>query len=611
MGALLTPLSGPNSPQLAGIYRYPVKGMTGLPLSATVLTAGEGIPLDRLLGLRGGPEAGGTADARGWVSSTAFLRLVKNAELGGHRLELADGALLLTAPGGEQVRIGLTAEGRPRPEDIAQANTAIWAWFPERARLEQPGASLWDWPDAPVSVINLDTVAALADAAGVPVDPRRFRANLHVSGLGAWRELDLLGHRVQLGGAELEFTFPTERCRATTVRPGSGERDLNVPGLLATRFGHLYCGVYARVVRGGEIAVGDRPRDLGASLRATPSPYADRLAEPGRPRYAELVRRTAESPTVTSLVFRDPAGARCRPGQHLRLHLADGQGPLWRCYTVTEATATELRVSVKRVAIGRTSTALHALRPGSRVLLSGPYGAELTTADTDRPLLLAAAGIGITPVLPILRALVDTASRRPVTVLNVVRTAAETPLWDEITRLIAKLPDATARLYVTGPGEPLPQGARTGRPGDADLRQLAAGTRVEAYLCGPDPFVDAVRAALRSAGVPPSAVTDERFYSPRPAALREQPPPARGPFGVRFAESGVRATWTADDGTLLDTAESAGLRLPYACRAGACGVCRQRVSGEVAHLSEPAVPLEPDQALLCCAVPVGDVEVRA
>ncbi|NEC89951.1 MOSC domain-containing protein [Streptomyces sp. SID12501] len=471
-----------------------------------------------------------------------------------------------------------------------------------------------------MSVINLDTLQAMAEAAGVPVDPRRFRANLYVSGLGAWRELDLPGHRIRLGGAELEITFPTERCRATTVRPGSATRDLNVPALLASRFGHLYCGIYARVVRGGPITVGDRFVDGGpAATVRTPGPgpgpgssrYAARLAEPGRPRYAELIGRTEESPTVTTFAFRDPAGSRCRPGQHLRLHLTDENPPLWRCYTITGTGTAELRVSVKRVTDGRMSSRLHELPTGSRVLLSGPYGQELTTPDPHRPLLLAVAGIGITPVLPVLRSLLDTTPLRPVTVLNVVRTGAEVPLWDEVVELLAKLPDGTSRLYVTSPGERLPDDARAGRPTAADLRALSAEGTVEAYLCGPEGFVDSVRTALMAAGVPADSITDEHFYSPRPARLDERPPPAAGPFTVRYTVSGVSTTWTPDNGTLLDAAESAGLRLPSACRAGACGTCRQRVTGPVAHLSEPTVPPGTGQALLCCAVPAGDVDVHA
>ncbi|MFG2780097.1 MOSC domain-containing protein [Streptomyces prunicolor] len=598
MGALLTP-------RLETLHRYPVKGMPGQSLPRAQLTAGQGLPLDRVFALTEGV-APAEPNANGWISSEVLLRLRKHAQLALYEPKMEEDALLLTAPDGGEVRIARDADGP------GEADERIREWFPPGpfgpVRLVRPGAALWDWSDAALSVANLDTIEALTRAAGVPVDPIRFRANLYVSGLGAWRELDLPGRRVQLGEAELEFTFPTERCRATTVRPGSGARDLNVPALLASRFGHLYCGVYARVVRGGRIQPGDRLVDRG---RAPADPrYAARLAQPGRPRYAELIRRTEESPTVTTFAFRDPAGAGCRPGQHLRIHLTDETGPLWRCYTLTGATDTELRITVKRVTDGRVSSRLHTLPTGSRVLLSGPYGDELTKADAHRPLLLAVAGIGITPVLPVLRGLLDTTPERPVTVLNVVRTVAETPLWEEALALLAKLPNSSARLHVTDPGPGLPYGARAARPTTAELRELAGDGTVEAYLCGPQGFVDTVRTALLSAGVPTDAVRDERFLSPRPVPLDERPPPSPGPFTVHYTASGTRATWTADSGTLLDTAESAGIELPSACRSGACGTCRKRVTGTVAHLTEPTAQLDADQALLCCAVPVGDVEVH-
>ncbi|MGI5452694.1 MOSC domain-containing protein [Streptomyces sp. CA-249302] len=618
MGALLTP-------RLEALYRYPVKGMPGQSLPHVHLTAGQGLPLDRAFALTEGATPV-EPNAHGWISSELLLRLRKHAELGLCRLEMEPDAVRLTAPDGREVRIPLDDTEPLPPGRLGEAGLLPPGPLGESgrplgdpralppgplgdARLVRPGAALWDWSDAPLSVINLDTVEALARAAGVPVDPLRFRANLYVSGLGAWRELDLPGARVQLGEAELEFTFPTERCRATTVRPGTGVRDLNVPALLASRFGHLYCGMYAKVVRGGRIEPGDRLVDRG---RAPAEPrYTARLAEPGRPRYAELIRRTDESLTVTTFAFRDPAGGTgCRPGQHLRLHLADETGPLWRCYTLTGTTETELRISVKRVPDGRVSARLHTLPAGSQVLLSGPYGEDLTTSDARRPLLLAVAGIGITPVLPVLRALLDASPERPVTVLNVVRTSAETPLWEEALALLAKLPNAAARLYVTDPGPGLPYGARAGRPTTAELRELAADGTVEAYLCGPQGFVDTVRTALLSVGVPAAAVRDERFLSPRPVSLDERPPPEPGPFTVHFTASGTRTTWTADSGTLLDTAESAGLGLPSACRSGACGTCRKSVTGTVAHLTDPTAQLDAGEALLCCAVPVGDVAVH-
>ncbi|MCM2388365.1 MOSC domain-containing protein [Streptomyces albipurpureus] len=596
---------------LTDIVRYPVKGMPGIALPRTTLTPGSGLPLDRVCAI-GNSTLPMHPDSNGWIESRAFLRLAQNEELARYRTELDDRThtLRILSPAGEEIELRLQADGRPLSAELASANARLQNWFPAGplgpVRLEQSGTALWDWPHAALSLINLDTVDELSRAAGVRVDPRRFRANLYVRGLGPWRELDLVGRRIRMGGSELAVVQATDRCGATAVDPRTGQRNLNIPALLAAQFGHLYCGVYAQVVRRGTIAPGDTLTDLGPLADPSSIPHA----ASDRPRHAVLTGRTTESPMVTTLHLTVPAGPAFGPGQHLRLHTTDAQGPLWRCYTVTGSEASEIRVSVKRVAGGRMSSLLHELTLGTRLLLSGPYGGEPARVSAGRPVLFAVAGIGITPVLPRLRQLADTVPQRQVTVLNVVRTPDETPLWNETIDLLAHMPHATHHLYVTTPGAPLPVGSRSGRPTADDIGKLTADGTAEVFVCGPDGFTRQTRAALLAAGVEEGAITDELFFSPRATAHLRRTPPAPGPFEVRFTGNDIRAKWTPDAGTLLDLAESAGLRPPTACRAGACGTCRRPVVGEVAYLIEPVVLPPSGQALLCCSVPTSDVEIH-
>ena len=84
------------------------------------------------------------------------------------------------------------------------------------------------------------------------LDPLRFRGNLYLDGLPAWREFAWVGRRVRIGAeVELEILRPIERCKATSIDPATARADLNLPALLAGGEGHIYCGVYARVLRAG------------------------------------------------------------------------------------------------------------------------------------------------------------------------------------------------------------------------------------------------------------------------------------------------------------------------------------------------------------------------
>ena len=111
--------------------------------------------------------------------------------------------------------------------------------------------------DQYVSLINRASIAALEDAIGVSVDPIRFRANVYFDGVTAWSEHDWINSEISLGGSRLRVISPITRCAATQVNPVTAKRDLDIVAALGRAFGHINMGVYAEVVAGGEIAVGD------------------------------------------------------------------------------------------------------------------------------------------------------------------------------------------------------------------------------------------------------------------------------------------------------------------------------------------------------------------
>ena len=107
-----------------------------------------------------------------------------------------------------------------------------------------------------VSIIDVDSVNEFSKTIDHKVDPRRFRGNIHISGLPPFSELDMLEQQLTIGTARFKIVKRTKRCPATEVDLDTGERDLKVPQLLQKSYGQDM-GVYAEVLEGGVIAPND------------------------------------------------------------------------------------------------------------------------------------------------------------------------------------------------------------------------------------------------------------------------------------------------------------------------------------------------------------------
>ncbi|MBW8793535.1 MAG: hemin transporter [Streptomyces sp.] len=233
----------------------------------------------------------------------------------------------------------------------------------------------------------------------------------------------------------------------------------------------------------------------------------------------EVVGRVAETPDVVTFRVRPADGGPVRgfrAGQYVSVGvtLPDGARQI-RQYSLSGAPGESVRqFSVKRVPgdprgtapEGEVSNHLHArVREGDVLELSEPYGDLVLGGATDRPLLLASAGIGVTPMVSMLAALAADGHRAPVTVVHGDRSPADHALRTDHTAYAAKLPDTSAHFFYERDAEP---GSRTGLV-DLTGVDVAPGTR--AYLCGPLPFMRAVRTQLLAKGVPPADIHYEVF----------------------------------------------------------------------------------------------------
>jgi uncharacterized protein YcbX len=247
--------------EIAGIYRYPVKGLSPERLSRVVLAAGQTLPADRRYAIENGPSGFDPAEPK-WMSKAYFLTLMRDEWLAGLHTQFDDASHTLTIRdnGREAARGDLeTAPGRTAIEQFLAGNFAGKLKGPPKIR-SGGGHSFSDVAKKVVSIINLGSVAAIEDIVGQPVHPLRFRANLYVKGWPAWHEFDLLGQTVAIGEVRLKVTKRIVRCAAINVDPDSAARDLNIPHSLMQRLGHADCGVYAEVIAGGAVAEGDEIR---------------------------------------------------------------------------------------------------------------------------------------------------------------------------------------------------------------------------------------------------------------------------------------------------------------------------------------------------------------
>jgi uncharacterized protein YcbX len=247
------------SATVARIYRYPVKGLSPEPLDRITLAPGQTVPLDRAYAIENGA-SGFDPAAPAYFPKQRFLMLMRNerlANLATH-LEEATHTLTIKQDGSAAVQGDLrSASGRTAIEQFFASFCSDDLRGPPKI-LPASGHSFSDVARKVVSIINLASVAEVADAIGAPVDPLRFRANLYVDGWPAWREFELLDQELAIGTAvRLRPVKRIVRCAATNVDPSTGARDLAIPATLMQRYGHADCGIYAEVIAGGAIAAGD------------------------------------------------------------------------------------------------------------------------------------------------------------------------------------------------------------------------------------------------------------------------------------------------------------------------------------------------------------------
>lgn len=325
-----------------------------------------------------------------------------------------------------------------------------------------------------------------------------------------------------------------------------------------------------------------------------------------------------ESADIRSLVLAPEAGVApdFAAGQHLPIRITTATGEtLLRTYSISSAPSDAfLRISVK--AQGVVSRHLHEqVREGDVLEVRAPLGSFTLNSDTDRPLVLIGAGIGITPLLSMLREQVALGQGRRIHFFQGARTLADLPFQAELRELVLRA-DGLLKIHraLSAPeADALPgrDYEQQGRIELAQIKSVLSFDDYDFYLCGPAAFTQAIYDGLRDLNVADVRIHAEAFgpstlkrRTDGPAATFVQPPAATEPVPVYFSASSKEARWTPDSGSLLELAESRGLTPEFSCRGGSCGTCKTRLlSGQVHYPNPPAELPQDGGVLICCVVP--------
>ena len=240
---------------VAALWRHPIKSHGREALDAVTLIAHQTIPWDR----RWAVTSGASRYQGGWDHCHAFMIGTRNPVLAAMcaHVDTDAGIVHLHHPD--------LGDCSVRPDDPVSAAEFI-AWItpltpPGRAApkalVSAGDRGMTDTKYPSVSIVNMASHNAVAAQLGRALEPERWRGNIWLDGLTPWSEWDWLGREIRIGSAILRIQDRIERCVHNNASPITGTRDADTLGALRDGWTHTNFGVYATVMTGGRIALGD------------------------------------------------------------------------------------------------------------------------------------------------------------------------------------------------------------------------------------------------------------------------------------------------------------------------------------------------------------------
>ncbi|MEM8733319.1 MAG: 2Fe-2S iron-sulfur cluster-binding protein [Planctomycetota bacterium] len=322
-----------------------------------------------------------------------------------------------------------------------------------------------------------------------------------------------------------------------------------------------------------------------------------------------------------------------RPGQYLMVRPAiAGAYQTTRCYSLSSSPNQNYwRITVKRQEFdgsddrkpqnGGLSKWMHrTIHEGDCLLIGGPNGEFYLPRESRTPLVLMAAGVGITPMASMLRWSLEKTPNRKVVLLYQVKDFDHWPLGKALHSWQREYPNIEVITFCS----------RASEDDIGDMAGMTAGRFVKGkfdftnaykvlndiedcnyYMCGPDPWMQSIKDGLVSMGVDADRVHWESFggtgAQPKTVAAGDAEAVA-----VRFDNSEVDAEWSDPEQTLWELARESQVEIPSGCLSGVCGCCRVKLlKGKVEYDREIKIDLAENECLTCVTRPRGEVVLDA
>lgn len=362
--------------------------------------------------------------------------------------------------------------------------------------------------------------------------------------------------------------------------------------------------------------------------KAAPSKEASQLKAAGKKWSGKLKvsRIFQETEDVKTFRLMNPLGGMLPftflPGQFLSVTVTSDGKPVKRGYTIASSPtqADYVEITVKHKEGGLVSGILHdSVQEGDLLEFSGPSGSFTFTGQECKCILLVGAGVGITPLMSVLRYLTDRSWPGDIYLVYGCSTPNDIIYEEELTYLQHRHPNLKVIITVSRP-EGTDWSGTTGRI-NKELLEKSVPDIASRYvhICGPVPMMDSIKQTLSELGIPKDRIRTEAFGpalgKPEPVeALKEESRPGVSVSTVRFSSSDKSAPLPADK-TILEVADDVGVEIDNSCRSGVCGLCKVKLlSGKVSMEVDESLTAEDKEnglILACQAKSEGDVEVDA